>query len=175
MTRREVFATAATLGLQFLGSCSKPEYESRGESYGVLPSETVQPQESETMLKEMIYVRIGDQTLTVQLADNTSAEAFKELLEQGDIACEMSDYGGFEKVGALGTTLPSNDERITTEPGDLILYSGDQITIYYGTNTWRLTRLGKIQGRSSSELKTILGRGDVTVVFSTNEREGGAK
>ena len=88
------------------------------------------------------------------------------LLAQGDVRVAMRDYGGFEKVGALGTTLPTNDEPITTEPGDVILYQGNQITIYYAANTWRFTRLGKIQGVSESELKKILGKGGITAVFS---------
>ena len=88
------------------------------------------------------------------------------LLAKGDVNVAMRDYGGFEKVGALGTTLPTNDEPITTEPGDVILYQGNQITIYYAANTWSFTRLGKIQGVSASELKRILGNGRITTVFS---------
>ena len=78
----------------------------------------------------------------------------------------MHDYGNFEKVGSLPTSLPRNDEQITTEPGDIILYQGNQITIYYDTNTWSFTRLGKVNGLSQSELKAILGSGGVTAVFS---------
>lgn len=74
--------------------------------------------------------------------------------------------GHFEKVGSLGTSLPTNDERITTEPGDIILYQGNQITIYYDTNTYSFTRLGRVNGLSQSELKAILGSGGVTAVFS---------
>ena len=114
----------------------------------------------------MIYARIGKDVLEIQPADNSTAQAFMNLLAQGDVRVAMRDYGGFEKVGALGTTLPTNDEPITTEPGDVILYQGNQITIYYATNTWHFTRLGKIQGVSESELKRILGNGRITAVFS---------
>ena len=114
----------------------------------------------------MIYARIGKDVLEIHPADNSTAQAFMNLLAQGDVRVAMRDYGGFEKVGALGTTLPTNDEPITTEPGDVILYQGNQITIYYATNTWRFTRLGKIQGVSESELKRILGNGRITAVFS---------
>ncbi len=114
----------------------------------------------------MIYARIGKDVLEIQPADNSTAQAFMNLLAQGDVRVAMRDYGGFEKVGALGTTLPTNDEPITTEPGDVILYQGNQITIYYAANTWRFTRLGKIQGVSESELKKILGKGGITAVFS---------
>ncbi len=114
----------------------------------------------------MIYARIGKDVLEIQPADNSTAQAFMNLLAQGDVRVAMRDYGGFEKVGALGTTLPTNDEPITTEPGDVILYQGNQITIYYAANTWSFTRLGKIQGVSESELKRILGKGGITAVFS---------
>ncbi len=76
----------------------------------------------------------------------------------------MEDYGGFEKVGPLGTTLTRNDTRITTQPGDVILYQGNQITIYYGTNTWNFTRLAKIN--DSTDLQAKLGAGTVQVTFS---------
>ena len=114
----------------------------------------------------MIYAHIGDETLTIELAENSSAQAFAELLGNNDITVEMHDYGSFEKVGSLGHELPRNDEYITTEPGDVILYQGDQITIYYDVNSWDFTRLGKVIGRSQQKLKEILGSADITVVFS---------
>lgn len=114
----------------------------------------------------MIYVHIGENTLEVKLSDNSSAKAFRELLEKGDLTIEMHDYGSFEKVGSIGTDLPRNDEYITTEPGDLILYQGNQITIYYDVNSWNFTRLGRVQGLSQQELKEVLGSSDVTAVFS---------
>lgn len=107
----------------------------------------------------------GKHTLTATLADNSSATAFYELLENGPVTIKMHDYGNFEKVGSLGTTLPRNDTQITTTAGDIILYQGNQITIYYDTNSWSFTRLGKIDGVTQAELKKILGKGDVTAVF----------
>jgi chitodextrinase len=77
----------------------------------------------------------------------------------------MHDYGSFEKVGPLGRELPRNDEDITTVPGDVILYQGNQVTIYYDENRWNFTRLGHID---QDELKSILGSGDVTVILSVN-------
>ncbi len=117
----------------------------------------------------MIYMHIGEKTLTIRPESNSSAEALVELLQSGDITVSMHDYGSFEKVGPLGTTLPTNDERITTEPGDLILYQGNQITIYYDTNTWSFTRLGKVQGMPPEEIRDALGDGDPTVIFSLEE------
>ena len=79
----------------------------------------------------------------------------------------MHDYGSFEKVGPLGTTIPRNDEDITTTPGDVILYQGNQITIYYDENRWDFTKLGHID-IGQDELKAVLGSGDVTVILSVN-------
>ncbi len=108
----------------------------------------------------------GSHTLTASLADNSSAMAFYELLEKGPVTIKMTDYGSFEKVGPLGTTLPRNDTQITTTAGDIILYQGNQITIYYDTNSWNFTQLGKVDGVTQAELKKILGKGDVTAVFN---------
>ena len=116
--------------------------------------------------EKMIYADTGNAVLEIEPADNSSADAFIALLEQGNITVSMHDYGDFEKVGSLGSSLPTNDESITTEPGDVILYQGDQITIYYDTNTWNFTRLGKVRNLSQKELKEALGAGDVTVEFS---------
>lgn len=113
----------------------------------------------------------GSHTLTATLADNSSALAFYELLQKGPVTIKMTDYGNFEKVGLLGTSLPRNDTQITTTAGDIILYQGNQITIYYDTNSWNFTRLGKVVSTSSTttitqaELKKILGKGNVTAVF----------
>ena len=107
----------------------------------------------------------GNHKLTATLADNSSATAFYELLKKGPLTVDMHDYGSFEKVGSLGTSLPRNDSQITTEAGDIILYQGNQITIYYDTNSWNFTRLGKVDGVTQAELKKILGKGNVTAVF----------
>ena len=107
----------------------------------------------------------GSHKLTATLADNSSATAFYQLLEKSPVTIKMSDYGNFEKVGSLGTTLPRNDTQITTSAGDIILYQGNQITIYYDKNSWSFTRLGKINDITQAQLKKILGKGDVTAVF----------
>lgn len=109
----------------------------------------------------MIYAYIGEHVLEIKPENNSSSDAFLSLLAEGDVTVDMHDYGSFEKVGSFGSTLPMNDEKITTEPGDVILYQGNQITIYYDTNTWDFTRIGKVQNLSRSELKDVLGDGDV--------------
>ena len=117
----------------------------------------------------------GKSELTATLVDNSSAIAFYELLKKGPLTVNMHDYGSFEKVGSLGNSLPRNDSQITTEAGDIILYQGNQITIYYDTNSWNFTRLGKVVSTGSTttitqaELKKILGKGDVTAVFEILE------
>lgn len=130
--------------------------------------ETVSPQQSpeagSSQEEAMLKITVGDYELLATFEDNTSAEEFKNLLAQGPVTVEMDDYGGFEKVGDLGTTLTRNDRQITTEPGDVILYQGNQITIYYGTNTWSFTRLARID--DPTDLKAKLGEGTVQITFS---------
>jgi len=115
-----------------------------------------------------MYIKFNGTSLTAELADNSSTKALIELLKKGNITINMSDYGNFEKVGNLGTSLPKNDEQITTSAGDLILYQGNNFVIYYDTNSWSFTRLGKIKNISADELKSLLGDGDVTVILSLN-------
>jgi hypothetical protein len=114
-------------------------------------------------------ITIGGRELTATLVKNSSTDALLELLKAGPITIEMHDYGNMEKVGGLGKNLPTNDERITTGPGDLILYQGNAFVIYYAPNTWNFTRLGKITGFTGEELRAILGEGDVTVMLSLNQ------
>lgn len=117
-----------------------------------------------TESRAALMVRIGEKTLCAALENNSSAAEFVEKLSFEPITVEMSDYGNFEKVGDLPWTLTRNDALITTKPGDIILYQGDKITIYYDENTYSFTRLGSI-GASGKELREILGEGNVTVSF----------
>lgn len=114
----------------------------------------------------MINLQIGEQNLTAELEGNSSAQAFLELLQEGPVTVQMHDYGNFEKVGPLPTSLPENNQQITTEPGDIILYQGNSITVYYDVNTWNFTRLGRVQGVTQQELKDILSKGDVEITFT---------
>ena len=118
--------------------------------------------------QNMIYAYINEDVLTIKPAENSSASAFMDLLRSGDVTVAMHDYGNFEKVGSIGTALPRNDEPITTEPGDVILYLGTEITIYYDINQWNFTRLGKVRNVSPEELRTILRAGgeNISVRFS---------
>lgn len=103
---------------------------------------------------------------TATLAENSSAQALKELLGNGPLTIEMHDYSNFEKVGPIGQNLPTNDERITTAAGDIILYQGSSLVIYYDTNSWSFTRLGRVDNVTQAEMKEVLGAGDVTAILS---------
>ncbi|MBQ7670049.1 MAG: hypothetical protein IJS45_04940, partial [Clostridia bacterium] len=109
----------------------------------------------------MLVIEVGEKLFYANLEDNSSAKALIEKLNSGPVTIDMHDYGNFEKVGSLPWGLPRNDESITTVPGDIILYQGNQITIYYDENSWSFTRLAKIENTSKEELLAALGDGDV--------------
>lgn len=163
---RILYLFLAVLGLSGCGNSSSPADSAPPPSQSVISEqESSQSQDNSSSQEEpMLKITVGDQELLATFADNRSAEEFRDLLAQGPVTISMDDYGGFEKVGSLGTTLPRNDTRITTQPGDVILYQGNQITIYYGTNTWNFTRLAKIN--DSTDLQAKLGTGTVQVTFS---------
>ena len=124
-------------------------------------------QENENLLENnQMNIQIGETRLTATLVENSSTVALKELLSNGPISINMQDYGNMEKVGPIGTNLPRNDQQITTEPGDIILYQGSALVIYYAPNSWNFTRLGKIDNLNDQELKNILGSGNVTITLS---------
>lgn len=128
------------------------------------------PESGTEQQEDTLYLQIGDTQLTAELADNSSAQALVDLLADGPLTLDLQDYGNMEKVGPLGTELPRNDEQITTEPGDIILYQGNSLVIYYAPNSWNFTRLGKISDISESELRELLGDGDVTVTLSLEQQ-----
>jgi len=121
---------------------------------------------SNVMKANLMNIQIGDRALTATLAENSSVDALKEALSQGPITISMRDYGSMEKVGSLGMDLPRNDQQITTEAGDIILFQGNMFVIYYAPNSWNFTRLGKINNVTAEELKKILGDGNVTITLS---------
>ena len=156
-----------------LGICTEGMDSIEGMSGSVLVEAegSENPDTQETTEDNTMNVIVGDTTFTATLADNSSAQALVELLQEGPLTIEMSDYGNMEKVGPIGQTLPANNEQITTEPGDIILYQSNSLVIYYAPNTWNFTRLGKIQNRSAEDLKRVLGRGGVTVTLSLDETD----
>lgn len=131
-------------------------------------NQTNQEEKPENMESNQIRLTVNGRSFTATLEQNSSAEALKELLKDGDLSIRMDDYGDMEKVGSLGTSLPRNDRQITTRPGDMILYLGNSFTIYYDTNSWNFTRLGRLDGVSTREevLNLLGGKGEVTVTLS---------
>ena len=115
---------------------------------------------------EKMILTIDGTKLDVTWENNESVEALKKLLP---LTLSMSEYGGFEQVSKIGTSLPNNDERITANAGDIVLYSGDKISVFYNSNSWSYTRLGRIAGKSKAELKELLGKDSVTAVISVEK------
>lgn len=112
-------------------------------------------------------VQVGGSTFTATLEENEAVDALVEMMEQGPVTIQMSDYSGFEKVGPLGTSLPTSNQQTTTQAGDIVLYQGNQIVMFYGSNSWSYTRLGHIDDLTGWE--AALGSGDVTVTFSLED------
>ena len=123
---------------------------------------------TDNTMPETIKIIVSGKTLSVKIEDNEATKALVAALSEASITYEANDYGGFEKVGLLGRTLPASDTQITTQAGDVILYSGNQIVLFYGSNTWSYTRLGKMQYESLDELKSFLkaGEGNISVTLS---------
>ena len=113
-----------------------------------------------------LLLEINGVGVKVAWEDNESVSELAKLVSSAPLTVEMSMYGGFEQVGSLGTTLPQNDVQTTTQAGDIVLYSGDQIVIFYGSNSWAYTRLGRITDKTAAEMTALLGNGNVTVTLS---------
>lgn len=113
-----------------------------------------------------MQMKIADTLVRVEWEQNESVEALKALCKDHPLVIEMSMYGGFEQVGAIGQSLPRDDRQTTTQAGDIVLYSGNQMVVFYGSNSWAYTRLGRITDLSPAELKALLGSGNVTVTVS---------
>ncbi len=109
-------------------------------------------------------VQVADVVFSATLEENEAVSALVEMMRESPVVIQMSDYSGFEKVGPLGTSLPANNSQTTTQAGDIVLYNGNQIVIFYGSNSWSYTRLGHIDDLTGWE--EALGSGDVTVTFS---------
>ncbi len=127
------------------------------------PSDNQTTKEDETANMKLT-LKIDDIEVDVIWADNDSVRALKNLAKDG-LTINMSMYGGFEQVGSIGSTLPSADTRITTNPGDIVLYSSNQIVLFYDSNTWSYTKLGHIN-LSKSELTDLLGDEDVVITLN---------
>lgn len=119
-------------------------------------------------MPDHIQLTVSGKSLPVKIEENAATKALVAALREASITYEADDYGGFEKVGALGRSLPTSNAQISTQPGDVILYSGNQIVLFYGTNSWSYTRIGKMEYGTLDELKTFLkaGQGKISVILS---------
>ena len=168
---------AITMAVFSLASCEKVSAQSGTGTSAVssqsdvsaAAEDTSSGHTEETEKNDLMPVlSINNKKIDVEWENNDSVRALAELAEKGDVTSEMSMYGGFEQVGSLGTSLPRNDKQTTTAPGDIVLYSGSNIVVFYGSNSWSYTRLGRITGMTESELAGLLGSGDVTLTISSS-------
>ena len=116
-----------------------------------------------------ITIDVNGNKLTAALADSTAAKELAEKLKAGSVTVTLNEYGGFEKVGDLPWSLTKSDKQVSTEPGDIMLYQGDQMTIFYNSNSWSYTKLGHIENTTQEELESLFGEGDITVTLSLKE------
>ena len=135
-------------------SCSRDEIQAQATNY-------------ETMTTKM-YITIDGRTEAVTLTNNSATQALVAKLQEASVTVTLNSSGGFEIWGALGFPLPTSNEQINAQPGDIVLYNGSNICMFYGTNSWNYTLLGKIDGLSESELRTFLkaGESNISVTLS---------
>ena len=120
--------------------------------------------------QEKLHITIGSVTKTATLVNNAATKELVARLRQAPVTVTLNSSGGFEIWGALGFSLTTSNEQVTTQPGDIVLYNGSNICMFYGTNSWSYTRLGHIDGLSDSELRTFLhaGESNISVTLSMN-------
>lgn len=126
------------------------------------PTDLTQEADAENM--ELI-MKIDGTEVSVEWENNESVDAIRELAASGGLEINMSMYGGFEQVGSIGQSISSSDEQTTTRAGDIVLYSGNQVVVFYGSNSWAYTRLGRITGKTEQELAEMLGEKNVVLSF----------
>lgn len=114
----------------------------------------------------MMNMEVNGTDIQIELLPGSSSDALEALLKDGPLTISMKDYAHMEKFGNLGTSLPRDDQYITTRAGDLILSEGNLLVLYYAPNTWNFTRLGRVVNMTEKDLKTVLGKGDITATLS---------
>ncbi len=149
-------------GMRFEAGASDDELEKWIGSIGLTPALHEETENLEMVNK--MKVQIGEYTFTATLEENEAVNELIEMMKEGPVVLDLDDYSGFEKVGSLGKSLTRSDKQATTESGDIVLYNGNNIVIFYGSNSWSYTRLGKIDDLTDWE--NALGNGSVTVTLS---------
>ena len=122
--------------------------------------------EDEDIGDSTMTMKIGDTKVNVDWEDNQAVAALRDMAREGDVTIQMSMYGGFEQVGSIGQSLPRDDKQTTTSSGDVVLYSGNQMVVFYGSNSWSYTRLGHISDKNAEDMTDLLSNGDVTITIS---------
>lgn len=154
-----------------LSACEKipalPEQEEKQEDQK-RPEDNGQQNENDKTQSMTMNITAGGKTITATLADNATAKALAEKLKSGSVTVEMK-ANGFEHYGPLGFSLERHDEEVTAVSGDIMLYNGNNICIFYGNNSWSYTPLGKVDGKSADELKAFFGTGTVSVTYSLKQ------
>ena len=154
----EIYGSQVNIGVI---TCPLADIAALNGRYDVL----IELDESEEEGASMMQMEINDTPVTVAWENNESVSALKELAMDG-LTIQMSMYGGFEQVGPIGQRLPSSDVQTSTSSGDIVLYSGNQLVVFYGSNSWAYTRLGHITDKTAEEMRTLLSNGDVTITIS---------
>ncbi len=153
--------------LIFLTACTatKPQTSDTSQSptdSAFVTSDISESQTEETEMK--MKVQIGERTFTASMEDSAAARELFAMAQDTPLSVEMRDYSGFEKVGSLGKALTADDRQTTAAAGDIVLYNGDKIVMFYGSNSWSYTRLGHIDDLNGWD--EALGGGNITAVFS---------
>ena len=162
--RMRILAAALALCMALaLAGCAGGHAPESGEETAPPAAEAEQDRREETADMNMT---IGGTAVTVAWEDNPSVEALKELCADGPRTIQLHMYGGFEQVGDIGKSLPRDDRQTTTQAGDIVLYAGDQMVVFYGSNSWAYTRLGHITDQTADGMRQLLGNGDVTVTVT---------
>ena len=166
-----VLITAVTV---LLTGCSQGNIDTLSDkdttSEEIIGSES-KKQTAEEETEKMLQLKISDTIVEVAWEENESVEALRKLCGNEPLTIQMSMYGGFEQVGSIGTSLPRNDVQTTTSAGDIVLYSGNQIVVFYGSNSWAYTRLGHITDQDTAGMTQLLGNGDVVITVSLEDGE----
>jgi len=173
MRRATLTAMIVALSLSIVGcssSANRAEVpEPKAKTKTELQETPVEPQDTEIAETEADTMRmsIGKTDVTVEWESNQAVADLQALVADAPLTVNLSMYGGFEQVGPLGTYLTSNDVQTTTAAGDIVLYSGNQIVLFYGSNSWAYTRLGHITSQSAEGMANLLGNGDVSITITS--------
>ena len=134
-------------------------------------------EENEVMAQtrqEKLYITIDGVTKTATMVDNAATQELVARLKQAPVTVTLNSSGGFEIWGALGFSLTTSNVQVNAQPGDIVLYNGSNICMFYGTNSWNYTRLGHIDSLSEGELRTFLhaGESNISVMLSLSNTTG---